>query len=102
MPDTVLDRPVQVVILPELLDAFAKSPSIIQRDLYAFFTRFRQNPLDAGLGGRRLEGAPESFRLYDVNSAWSAVAAFPQEGLAILMTASWRKSAEQWAAGHRL
>lgn len=102
MPENVSDRPVQVVILPDLLDAFAKSPSIIQQDLYGFFTRFRANPKAAGLKGKKPAGAPASFRIYEVNSAWSAVAAFPDESLAVLMTANWTKSAQEWAKAHRL
>lgn len=102
MPDNATRAPVQVVILPEFLDAFARSPAVIQADLLAFFSRFRENPLDPGRPGTASDKAPASFRIYEVNAAWSVVAAFPDEGLAVLMNAGWSKAAREWAASHRL
>ncbi|MDL2059824.1 3'-5' exonuclease [Mesosutterella sp. AGMB02718] len=102
MPDTDAKTKPQVVLLPELLEAFWKAPSVIRDDLYKFITRFRLDPLDKALKPRREPGAPENFRIYEVNSAWSAVAAFPEPELAVLLTANWSKSALEWARSHNL
>ena len=95
------DSDMHVFILPELLDAFAKAPPIIRENLSEFIGRFRSSPSSAS-EGVPVEGAPEEFRLFQVNSAWSLVAAFPVPGLALLLTANWTGSAQAWARSHTL
>ena len=96
MTEPSCDSGMQIFILPELMDAFAKAPPVIRENLSEFIGRFRQSP-DLS-EGTPVEGASGEFRLFRVNSAWSLIAAFPVPGLALLLSANWTASAGTWSA----
>ncbi len=92
----------QIYLLPQVVDAIGRAPSVIQADIFRFVSEVEKNPLSIPFRQKKESGLAEGMRVFELNPAWSAVLASPCDGLLILCCVNWTKSAVEWARSNEL